>query len=72
MSDKLVTYTTDNAIATMTIDNPPMNPLTTGLREQLLGILDELESKKDEIKVVILTGKGKAFIEKRKPVFKGR
>jgi enoyl-CoA hydratase len=62
MSDKLVTYTTDNAIAMITIDNPPMNPLTTKLREQFLAILDELESKIDEIKVVILTGKGKAFM----------
>jgi enoyl-CoA hydratase len=62
MSDKLVTYTIDDFIAIITIDNPPMNPLTTELRDQLLAILDELDSKKDEIKVVILTAKGKAFM----------
>ena len=62
MSDKLVTYTIDDSIAIITIDNPPMNPLTTELRDQLLVILDELDSKKDEIKVGILTGKGKAFM----------
>jgi len=62
MSDKLVTYTIDESIAIITIDNPPMNPLTTELRDQLSAILDELDSKKDEIKVVILTGKGKAFM----------
>jgi enoyl-CoA hydratase len=62
MSEKLVTYTIDESIAIITIDNPPMNPLTTELRDQLLAILDELDSKKNEIKVVILTGKGKAFM----------
>ena len=41
MSDKRVTYATDNAVATIAIDNPPMNPLTTKLREQFLAILDE-------------------------------
>lgn len=62
MSEKLVTYAIDESIAIITIDNPPMNPLTTELRDQLLAILDELDSKKDKIKVVILTGKGKAFM----------
>lgn len=49
MSEKLVTYTIDESIAIITIDNPPMNPLTTELRDQLLAILDELDSKKNEI-----------------------
>jgi len=103
MSDKLVTYATDNAIATITIDNPPMNPLTTGLREQLLVILDELIASKRPLAVraakeainrglnmtlsegleveayhwSYLCGTedqkegARAFIEKRKPVFKG-
>ena len=39
-----------------------MNPLTKDLREQLAATFDELDSKKDEIRVVILTGTGKAFI----------
>jgi enoyl-CoA hydratase/carnithine racemase len=42
MSDKRVTYATDNAVATITIDNPPMNPLTTKLREQFLAIQTSL------------------------------
>lgn len=62
MTDRLVTYTIENAIAVITIDNPPMNPLTTELGEQLVATFDELDSKKDEIRVVILTGRGKAFI----------
>lgn len=62
MTDRLVTYTIDNAIAIVTIDNPPMNPLTTELREQLMTTFDELDTKKDEIRVVILTAQGKAFM----------
>jgi len=62
MSGTFITYTIDDSVAIITIDNPPMNPLTAELRNQLLATLDELDSKKDEIKAVILTGKGKAFM----------
>jgi len=62
MAEALITSSIENAIARITIDNPPMNPLTTELREQLVGTFDELDSKKDEIRVVILTGRGKAFM----------
>jgi enoyl-CoA hydratase len=62
MADKLITYSIEKAIAIVTIDNPPMNPLTTELREQLVAAFDELDSRMDEIRGVILTGKGKAFI----------
>ncbi len=62
MSDKLVSYAIDDSIAIITIDNPPMNPLTTELRDQLVAILDELDLKKDKVRVAILTGKGKAFM----------
>ena len=62
MSDTILKCTIDNAVATITIENPPMNRLTAGLRNRLLSIFDELDSKKDEVRAVILTGKGKAFI----------
>lgn len=62
MSEQVVSYELDNGIATVTIDNPPMNPLTPEERDQLIYVFDELDSKKDEVKVVILTGKGKAFV----------
>jgi enoyl-CoA hydratase len=62
MADRLVTYSIENNIAIITMDNPPMNPLTTELREQLVATFDELDSKEDEIRVAILTGKGKAFM----------
>jgi enoyl-CoA hydratase len=62
MTDRLAAYTIENAIAIITIDNPPMNPLTTELRDELAASFDALDSRKDEIRVVILTGKGKAFM----------
>lgn len=62
MSDRLVKFSTEGAVAIMTIDNPPMNPMTKVVWEQFEEVLDELESRKDEIRVLILTGKGKAFI----------
>jgi len=61
MSDKLVMYTIDDSIAIITIDNPPMNPLTTELRDQLLVILDELDSKKDRNKGGYPYWKGKGL-----------
>jgi len=62
MSEKVVTYEIENEIAVVTVDNPPMNALTMELRAQLTSTMDELEEKKDQFKVVILTAKGKAFI----------
>ena len=62
MGEQVVSYEMDNGIATVTIDNPPMNPLTAEERDQLISVFEELDSKKEDVKVVILTGKGKAFI----------
>jgi enoyl-CoA hydratase/carnithine racemase len=62
MSEQFISYEIENGIATVTIDHPPMNPLTADVRDQLIAAFEELDSKKHEIKVVILTGKGKAFI----------
>ena len=62
MSNELVMYTVKNAAAIVTINNPPLNILTMAVRAALEAVFDELESKKDEIRVVILTGKGKAFV----------
>ena len=62
MSQQFVTYVIEDEIAIITINNPPMNPLTDAVREQLLEIMRELREKIAEIKVVILTGTGKAFV----------
>ncbi len=62
MSEQVVSYVIEDEIATITINNPPMNPLTDAVREGLLTIAQELREKIEEIKVVVLTGTGKAFV----------
>ena len=64
MSEQVVSYVIENEIAIITINNPPMNPLITAVRDQLSAIMHELEEKLDEVKVVILTGAStsKAFV----------
>jgi len=47
-------------VVVLTLDNPPMNPLGEAMRELLLAALDEAESG-DEIRAIVLTGRGKAF-----------
>lgn len=62
MGATMVTYTIDNSVAIIKMNNPPMNALSTTLREQLLNTLDELEAKSQEVRAFILTGEGKAFM----------
>ncbi len=59
-----VSYVIENKIALITINNPPMNPLITAVRDQLGAIMRELNEKLDEVNVVILTGApdSKAFV----------
>ena len=62
MSEQVVSYVIEDEIAVITINNPPMNPLITAVRDQLSAIMRELAGKLDEVKAVILTGTGKAFV----------
>ena len=62
MSEHVVSYIIEDGIAVITINNPPMNPLIVAVREQLLAIMNELTGRLDEVKAVILTGTGKAFV----------
>jgi enoyl-CoA hydratase len=62
MNDQVVTCAIEDEIAIITINNPPMNPLVAAVKEQLLAIMDDLRGKLDEVKAVILTGTGEAFI----------
>jgi enoyl-CoA hydratase len=62
MTEALITCSIENALARITIDNPPLNPLTTELRDELLAGFDALYSRKDAIRAVVLTGKGEAFM----------
>lgn len=56
-----VHYELRGNIALMTIDNPPVNPLSSGVRQ---GLSDGLNGAlaDDNVKAVVLTGAGRAFI----------
>jgi enoyl-CoA hydratase len=52
----------DGAIGTLTLDVPgKLNAHTKQMRQELLHFWRERQSKEDECRVVIMTGKGKAF-----------
>lgn len=56
-----VHYETRGTIALLTIDNPPVNPLSSGVRQGLHeGIAKALGN--DAIEAIVLTGAGRAFI----------
>ncbi len=56
-----VHYELRDNIALMTIDNPPVNPLSSGVRQ---GLSDGLQKAlaDDAVKAIVLTGAGRAFI----------
>ena len=56
-----VHYETRDNIALMTIDNPPVNPLSSGVRQ---GLDDGINAAlaDDNIQAIVLTGAGRAFI----------
>jgi enoyl-CoA hydratase len=60
---KIVTYQMEENIAIVTIDNPPVNAVNEQTKDDMEAVFDELNSKIDEVNVVILTGAGdKAFV----------
>lgn len=56
-----VHYEVRDDVALLTIDNPPVNPLSSGVRQ---GLHDGLQKAlaDDNVKAMVLTGKGRAFI----------
>lgn len=62
MSQERAHYEIKNQIATVTIDNPPMNALDMITKEDISEIFAKLEDHRKEIRVVIIHGAGdKAF-----------
>ena len=56
-----VHYEVKGDIALMTVDNPPVNPLSSGVRQGLSdGINNALAD--DAVNAIVLTGEGRAFI----------
>lgn len=59
---RVVTWSKEKGIATIIIDNPPVNVLSGAVVEQLTVVVDEIE-RDDEVIAVLLTGAGeKAFV----------
>lgn len=62
MNQKLAYYEIKGQIAIVTIDHPPMNALDVATKEAIGGVFEELNSRRQEIRAVILHGAGdKAF-----------
>src|SRR3990167_667599 len=54
-------YTVDDGIATVTLNRPEkMNAFTTQMRDDLVAVFDETDAN-DDVRVVIITGAGRAF-----------
>ncbi len=56
-----VLYEVNDGVAVLTVDNPPVNPLSDGVRN---GLYESLQKAEDDnsVKGVVLTGNGRAFI----------
>lgn len=50
----------EEKIATITIQRPPANALSSGLLKELSAVLDEVESN-DDIRVIVIHGEGRFF-----------
>jgi enoyl-CoA hydratase len=62
MGQKLAHYEIRDLVATVTIDNPPMNALDIATKEAIGTAFMELDERRKDIRVVILKGAGeKAF-----------
>ena len=56
-----VHYETRGQVAVLTVDNPPVNPLSSGVRQGIYdGVVKALAD--DAIKAIVITGAGRAFI----------
>ncbi|MCB1691614.1 MAG: enoyl-CoA hydratase/isomerase family protein [Pseudomonadales bacterium] len=56
-----VHYEVRGNIALMTVDNPPVNPLSSGVRQGLADGIDAALAD-DKVQAIVLTGAGRAFI----------
>jgi 3-hydroxyacyl-CoA dehydrogenase len=56
-----VHYARDGELAILTVDNPPVNPLSGGVRAGLAAGIDAALAD-DEVRAIVLTGAGRAFI----------
>ncbi|MEH7343720.1 enoyl-CoA hydratase [Bacillus sp. JJ1532] len=53
-------WSNQDMVATITIERPPANALSSGLLKELSALLDEIEAN-DEIRVILIHGEGRFF-----------
>lgn len=56
-----INYSVTDGIAILEVDNPPVNPLSDGVRHGLIESMEKAESD-DSVVGIVLTGKGRSFI----------
>lgn len=61
MGNQYITYSIEDAVATVVINNPPANALSSPVMTEIEQIFGEMASSK-EVKVVVFTGAGTFFI----------
>lgn len=62
MNYEFLNYEIENKVAVVTINRPPVNPLSTQIFKELSSIFDELDMD-DEVNAIVITGSGeKAFV----------
>ena len=60
MSRDYLEVTVSDAVAVVRIDRPPVNAQNIRMRDEFVGVFDEM-SEREDVRVVILTGTGKVF-----------
>lgn len=53
-------WAAQDGVATITIERPPANALSSGVLKELSAVLDEME-KKDEVRAILIHGEGRFF-----------
>ena len=61
LMDKLVNLTTQDGVAVITINNPPVNAISPGVPEGLVAALDGAE-KDSSARAIVIIGGGRTFI----------
>ena len=61
MTNSLVQVSKDGDIAVITIDNPPVNALSSAVREGIAGAIETIAAD-NQVKAAVLIGAGKTFV----------
>ena len=56
-----INYSVTDGIAILEVDNPPVNPLSDGVRHGLIESMEKAESD-DSVVGIVLTGKGRSCL----------